>query len=73
MTREDAKDKIIEIAHSETTTWDANSFIDEIYDDFESRTCENCKLDNDLDCPLLFIQHEKPSGVSCDKWEAKDD
>jgi len=45
MTREEAKD-LIEIEYDSLDNYcDSNhcSVIDQIYDDFESRTCENCK------------------------------
>ncbi len=48
MTREEAKNIVTEIANkNKTIVWlldtDIFKIIDMIYDDFESRTCENCK------------------------------
>ena len=69
MTRKDAKDR----------AWNKDykypifntNIIDEIYDYFESRTCESCKLYREVDCPV----HSRDADDSfyCNKWEAKDD
>jgi len=52
-------------------------FIDEIYDDFESRTCKNCSLwegkvknhPNDRECSFLYRVTRYDFG--CNRWEPK--
>lgn len=53
--------------------------INAIYDDIESRTCENCKYGNDLDLSLLSCTSMNPQTPSfctidfgCNKFERKD-
>jgi hypothetical protein len=61
------------------------NFVDEIYNDFESRTCENCKHWNgNEECELLVYDYcindycddrcitTSPS-FSCNKWEDKNE
>ena len=51
------------------------SFIEDIYDDFESRTCENCKHQEGIGCEVYpsawnwFSLNE--SEFSCNQWKAK--
>ena len=53
MTREEAlikrEENYYNTAGQENTTDDVVDLINEIYDDFESRVCENCKYYNQLD------------------------
>ena len=52
MTREEAKEKMYHHLFDDSITIEEAKdafemvIIDKIYDDFESRTCENCKYDN---------------------------
>ena len=49
--------------------------VDKIYDDFESRTCENCKHQEGIGCEVYpsawnwFSLNE--SEFSCNQWKAK--
>ena len=51
------------------------SVIEDIYDDFEARTCENCKHQEGIGCEVYpaawnwFSLNE--SEFSCNQWEAK--
>ena len=38
----------------------------------ESRTCENCKLHDSMDCPLDIARYLFDDNFGCNKWEAKD-
>lgn len=76
MTREDAK-KLFEWEYEFTTLSfdDVNEYIDKIYDDFESRTCGNCKHEPSClfvtmceDCKIDYVE----SGVKCNKFERKE-
>ena len=81
MTREEAKD-LIEIEYDDYYyCCDSNhcSVIDQIYDDFESRTCENCKhaqnttvsdMENGyLDCNKLYVEGFLEQGFGCSLFE----
>lgn len=59
-------------------------FIDKIYDDFESMTCENCLMTHDykgkLICDRSYSSNTNDYGVgyvyrdfACNEWESKDD
>lgn len=58
-----------------------DKFISKIYDDFESRTCENCKYwrysDENVyfeDCNFGLIGHSyNPNSFGCNRWEPKDE
>lgn len=54
--------------------------IDKIFDDFESRTCENCSMYTDGFgiCTIAYDTFERSedlnkSNFSCNNWEAKDE
>ena len=48
--------------------------IDEIYDDFESRTCENCEFfPNDIDCMVDFMGEQPPKRFGCINFERMSD
>ena len=50
MTREEAKKEMLNITGSiYTETDELEDLIDKIYDDFENRTCKNCKFFKDND------------------------
>jgi len=60
--------------------------VNQIYDDFKSRTCGNCKHQNNMKCKHPFLSHmvdssafgwveenfETKEDFGCKKWEAKD-
>jgi len=45
-----------------------NSLINKIYDDFELRTCDSCKLQYDKYCPVAETNHDFKH---CSEWEQK--
>ena len=47
---------------------DIHNLVDEIYDDFESRDCENCKLQYDKLCPISDLNHPIKY---CSEWETR--
>ena len=49
--------------------------IDVAFNYFEARTCESCKYLGDIEkCPLEnYDFYPEGNGVSCNKWESKDD
>ena len=63
---------------------DTEKLVNKIYDDFESRTCENClfKQEREYQCTNLHINDKHPlkeadywlhvnKDFGCNKWEAK--
>ena len=62
-----------------------NSIIDNIFDDFESRTCENCKYNKEQDDFMIFCDkemcqdgskmmwHSFTKDFCCNKWEIRDE
>ena len=56
MTREEAQDRWIKSNNS----FDTLTLVNDIYDDFESRTCENCKHYSSGYCPanVFYIYNE---------------
>jgi len=47
--------------------------INEIYDEFENRTCDNCKSYDD--CQIIDILHDENADIeddnfSCSRWES---
>ena len=80
MTREEAHSKV-DMLGQYTGFAEAHSFIEDVYDDFESRTCENCKHFNILDyteshgrCKnrsLTVHNRQVPKSFGCNKWERK--
>jgi len=71
MTREEAK----ELYTPKSTYHMKMHFIDKIYDDFESRTCESCKYAEESDTGYEYYctKHNEyeNSYMSCNKWEQK--
>ena len=78
MNREEFKDK-----HENWIGRDEVALIDEIYDDFESRTCENCKyFIDEKGTKLQFCNARTVGGIigwngygkdfGCNKFERKD-
>lgn len=72
MTREEAKNKFLDGTGYDT---DKEEMISAVYDDFESRTCENCSFVEMMDdgkevsgCPFLG-SHYPHNGFGCNKWE----
>ena len=82
MTREDRKELNAENYPASVLSW-LHKITDEIYDDFESRTCESCKfLNYKKEQGSGFYECKKgisitakgvSQGVLCNKWEKKDE
>ena len=83
MTREEAKDLILNSVPKEWTMrkYNLEYNIDTIYDEFESRTCNNCKYYkrynyNDMRCSLRVIEcqayENNYKDFGCNKFEIKD-
>ena len=79
MTREEAKEDVLGYVHMEDYD-SVCEFIDERYDDFESRTCENCKHWNktneiavSFDCNRWHGSVMTSKDFGCNKWEAMND
>lgn len=82
MTREDRKSKNAINYPASVLTW-LNEVTDSIYDDFESRTCENCKHYSRhgdryiefFDCTVLdgivAIVDRPPKDFGCNKFERR--
>ena len=79
MTREEAYNMAYEDLDSMYhSTW-IRTVVDEIYNDFESRTCESCsyygyicfKDRTILGCEKLILRVGKD--FACNKWRSKDD
>ena len=81
MTREEALNKLL----GGLTIDGVINLIDDIYNDFESRTCESCKYHYSTgECSELFIDvigeydadtilMHTSDDFSCNKWEKKND
>lgn len=61
---------------------DIEKHIDKIYDDFESRTCENCINYSDTENEGFWCEefeesfiniNERPENFGCNKWERIDE
>lgn len=84
MTRDDYKVKDTMI-FEESQEDSINSIIDNIFDDFESRTCENCKYNKEQDDFMIFCDkemcqdgskmmwHSFTKDFCCNKWEIRDE
>lgn len=77
MTREEAKKELNEYGY---TISEQNKIIDDIYDDFENRSCKNCKFgmidmfDDDIECVKIEAETQGTyfsKDFSCNKWEEK--
>ena len=68
MTREEALHELGYI--SRHTNGHLETYINRLYDDFESRICENCKLQYDKDCPIAELNNPIKY---CSEWESKDE
>ena len=75
MTREEAKKELNEYGY---TISEQNKIIDDIYDDFENRSCKNCKFgmiypfDDDIECVKIEAETQGiyfTSDFCCNKWE----
>lgn len=78
MTREEAKKKI-SIENKEVYPYgiidNVDSVIDEIFDSFENRTCDNCKycsdiISNSYKCDL-FECYQQKALKHCGNWQLK--
>lgn len=77
MTREKIKSEVVNLIQESTYQTELNllAFIDELCDDFESKTCENCKLLVDGSCTLGIRHFEidtNPEDFGCNKFEKKE-
>ena len=83
MTREEAKHLFYKINMSsvrrgEYPVESAKETIDKIYDDFESRTCENCKYNlNGIECNcnesvVEWLDTDTFPDFGCNKFERKE-
>ena len=74
MTRAEAKLELNEYGY---TISEQNKIIDDIYDSFENRSCENCKfLDMDLICtnlntPCYSEYSGRYDNFGCSEWKSK--
>lgn len=77
MTREEAKKELNEYGY---TISEQNKIIDDIYDDFENRSCKNCKFgmiypfDDDIECVKIEADTQGiyfSNDFWCNKWESK--
>lgn len=66
MTREEAKELL-----KKDNRYGIDWIIDDIYDDFESRVCENCKHKTNRECNTIIDYFGKDFG--CNKFERKED
>lgn len=75
MTREEAKKELNEYGY---TISEQNKIIDDIYDDFENRSCKNCKFgmiypfDDDIECVKIEADTQGiyfSNDFWCNKWE----
>ncbi len=67
MTRDEAKK---EWAKTHPLDLDLDSVIDVIYDDFENRTCENCKYNKKQDNFMIFCDKEMCQDNSKMMWHS---
>lgn len=82
MTRDDYKVKDTMI-FEESQEDSINSIIDNIFDDFENRVCENCKYNKEQDDFMIFCDkemcqdgskmmwHSFTKDFCCNKWEIR--
>ena len=75
MNRDNRKELNAENYPASVLSW-LHKITDEIYDDFESRTCESCKWNNG--CQVVIACEDwnlpyKEANLKCDKWESKDE
>ena len=75
MTREEAQTKRYIIESTEYNVPTMKEHIDKIYDDFESRVCENCSRVNDP-CEIALVAfYDEGMNLQyfgCNKFERKD-
>ena len=79
MTREEQKAYNAENYPASVLTW-LDEATDRAYDDFESRTCENCKHFNHTRCGVVTyyvnVAENNPQvdlDFGCNRWNKKDD
>jgi len=72
MTREESKEKLWATGRINTLSKvECNELINEIYDDFESRTCESCNASDYGNSFCLKLGIRVTKDFLCNKWEAK--
>lgn len=81
MTRDTAKEEWSKIIESGIINFNEKNLIDKIYDDFENRSCENCKFKYVVDSmctecrcnesPIDYIDFDCFPFFSCSEWEPK--
>ena len=67
MKREEALNLINDLQKKDCTKL-VKDTINLIYNDFESRTCKNCKLEYDKLCPISDLNHPIKY---CSEWKSK--
>ena len=72
--------EVYDLSESTIESYSVKKIIDSIYDDFENRTCENCKYYDSFNessgmCANISIQfvNAVDSDFGCNKWELKND
>jgi len=80
MTREEAKNAFLNTYQDDDFIKNTTAIFDDIFDDFENRTCSNCEWnmysDGGAECSI-YITAWSEQGYShaefgCNKWEKKD-
>lgn len=81
MTRDEAKDYDYDLDVDGYYYKDVDKVIDKIFDDFESRKCENCKygkpiLNNRISCEngllsFSYVALTLDKDFGCNKWKSK--
>ena len=73
MTREDAIRLVTNCTINSYDYQNLKMAVDKIYDDFESRTCKNCKHGGN--CSIQYSATidfaKEPNNFSCEAWEPK--
>ena len=78
MTREEAEKQYTFNMMASMNEFTNRFLIHEIYDDFESRTCENCKIfTQNGTCPIYYEAYninlaKDETDFNCSKWKIKD-
>ena len=72
--------EVYDLSESTIESYSVKKIIDSIYDDFENRTCENCKYYDSFNessgmCANISIQfvNAVDSDFGCNGWESKND
>ena len=73
MTREEANQKLWATRNINTLSKvECDNILNEVYEDFENRTCNNCKAKNcSIKRVLMELEEINPDYFSCNDWEQK--